>query len=498
MWASKRSAQAESDAATAGTVMKPVLYEDDADICMACGEHFSFSSDDNAEVSVLGCLYHEHDNGMQGKYCRVISRNSTSTKKAMRRRRSNASNYDGAVMYSFIPFDCSKMLFFPAGHFKASVSGPQVAKDIMQACDDEDNPTTARDKDECFEWSCCGSPDQNNKGCKKRPHQFKVMIAVSADTNPPTRVENVEVSVIHHLEISIFPSAAYDLQLAITNRVVDMMHEYFSIDNFDYDALANGTTGAQGAGMGMHGEDGEGVGEISKRSQSPATRRQSASGKGPNDAQKRGTVVVHSKESKDSSRQAAAENARVTPSRRQECLYLRYFRVGNINLDLTTKGFTLNVNNFKLVMEAFVHRGTLCSWRDLVWNLEKHVLLSFSRHTVRNLWPWSKGQNGHPLVKAAGKGGGLGLGGDSKLPPIPSSSSSPSKSSVGRAPGLGIGIAGSTDGDSFDEEAKEVQDKLSALLGLRLSENFSSSPKKPARFGYLVELKRKFDILRKK
>ena len=40
------------------------------------------------------------------------------------------------------------------------------------------------------------------------------MVTVSADTNPPTLIDNnVEASVIQHLEVSIFPSADYDLQV---------------------------------------------------------------------------------------------------------------------------------------------------------------------------------------------------------------------------------------------------------------------------------------------
>jgi len=51
------------------------------------------------------------------------------------------------------------------------------------------------------------------QGCKRQAHQFKVMVTVSAETNPPTRIDTVEASVIQHLEISIFPSADYDLQV---------------------------------------------------------------------------------------------------------------------------------------------------------------------------------------------------------------------------------------------------------------------------------------------
>ena len=37
------------------------------------------------------------------------------------------------------------------------------------------------------------------------------------------------------------------MQLEITNRVVEMMHEYFSIENFNYDALASEAAASKGA-----------------------------------------------------------------------------------------------------------------------------------------------------------------------------------------------------------------------------------------------------------
>jgi len=37
------------------------------------------------------------------------------------------------------------------------------------------------------------------------------------------------------------------MQLEITNRVVEMMHEYFNIENFNYDALASEAAANKGA-----------------------------------------------------------------------------------------------------------------------------------------------------------------------------------------------------------------------------------------------------------
>ena len=188
--------------------------------------------------------------------------------------------------------------------------------------------------------------------------------------------------------------------------------------------------------------------------------------------------------------------------RRQECLYLRYFRVGKVNLDVTTSGFSfslLNVNNFRLTMEAFVHRTTLTSWRDLIWILEKHILVSFTTsltsHTVRSIWPWNKGHHNPANSKAS-------------LSSL-ASSSAPSSPLLLKS----AGTSNSNGLQEDDHEAQEAMQKLGALLGynkhhdlLVASSNFSDSSssaagsptKRSSRGGLLSELRKKFALLRKK
>jgi hypothetical protein len=90
-------------------------------------------------------------------------------------------------------------------------------------------------------WSCCGRHHAFAAGCSARPHTCReVMIQVRAEANPTTRVENVDLSVLKSVDISIFPNSTYDLQVHITKSLADVLHKYFSIDDMEnYEITAN-------------------------------------------------------------------------------------------------------------------------------------------------------------------------------------------------------------------------------------------------------------------
>ena len=57
-------------------------------------------------------------------------------------------------------------------------------------------------------WTCCHNTEENCPGCFSRPHICKdVMVSVRALGAPTMRIENIEMSVLRALEISIFPGA---------------------------------------------------------------------------------------------------------------------------------------------------------------------------------------------------------------------------------------------------------------------------------------------------
>lgn len=140
------------------------------------------------------------------------------------------------------------------------------------------------------------------------------------------------------------------------------------------------------------------------------------------------------------------------------------------------------------------HSTSLTSWRDLIWIMEKHIIVSFTTsitsHTVRNIWPWNKTNH---LA-------------NSKAAPSLGSSSAPSSP---------VRKGGTTESgnEEDDQEVIEAQQKLGALLGRRhntslpaasstsldSSSNGTASPvRRSNRGGLLSELRKKFALLRKK
>lgn len=83
-------------------------------------------------------------------------------------------------------------------------------------------------------WTCCGRHHAFAAGCSARPHTCKeVMIQIRAEANPTTRVENIDLSILKSVDISIFPNSTYDLQVHITKSLADVLHKYFSIDDME-------------------------------------------------------------------------------------------------------------------------------------------------------------------------------------------------------------------------------------------------------------------------
>ena len=81
-------------------------------------------------------------------------------------------------------------------------------------------------------WTCCYQTDERAPGCSRRPHLCKeVMISIRADGAKPVRIENIDMSIVRSLNISIFPGSAADavVRVRVTRQLADMLHSYFSI-----------------------------------------------------------------------------------------------------------------------------------------------------------------------------------------------------------------------------------------------------------------------------
>lgn len=304
-------------------------------------------------------------------------------------------------------------------------------------------------------WTCCNRHHEFAAGCCARPHLCKeVMFSIRAETNPTVRIENIDLTVLKTLEVSIFPGTNYDLRIQITRALIDIIHNYFSIDNNPSTAAVSSSVGQNGPftselvedDVGNNGEGKkkrnflfklfsskksskesnihehtlrhnstdsgnaemvdlylqhvrDGSSEIANSPSSSASpmmiggRRQGVRHRGSSASVADTGLVTPpaSGNSRSSTRQSTTRDSitqqqAVTPrqkkSPRQEGLYIRYFRLGEINVDISTIGFAINLDRFKAVMETFHCRREVLDWKRLIWNIERHLAWSLTKNTA--------------------------------------------------------------------------------------------------------------------
>lgn len=215
------------------------------------------------------------------------------------------------------------------------------------------------------------------------------MLSIRAEAYPASVVENIELNVLQSLEISIFPGASYDLRVRITRNLLDVLHGYFSVDSMA--DIPQDARGVQSNVNAMRSDS------FQKTTPDAASRQNSDKIDSPSrlsiisstwprrsslftsPSLMRGSVDLTSDEPMLTRRSSG--NEQITGPR-QEGFYFKYLRVGDINVDVSTSGFTFNVDNYKAVVEPFVKRGEVMNWTRFVWELEKHASWSLTYNTA--------------------------------------------------------------------------------------------------------------------
>ena len=101
--------------------------------------------------------------------------------------------------------------------------------------------------------------------------------------------------------------------------------------------------------------------------------------KGDRDRDTRGSVIYYT----GNTGTGTGTGTGTQPGTRQEGLYIRYLRVGDIQVDVSLSGFPLNVENYRAVVEPFFCRGTvLLNWQRLIYSFERHASRSLIRNTA--------------------------------------------------------------------------------------------------------------------
>jgi thiamine pyrophosphokinase len=69
-------------------------------------------------------------------------------------------------------------------------------------------------------------------------------------------------------------------------------------------------------------------------------------------------------------RASISENTKIS---KQEGFYFTYLRVGNIKVNVSTAGFTFNLDNYNAMVEEYVKRGEVMTWSKFVVDFEYHA-----------------------------------------------------------------------------------------------------------------------------
>ena len=214
------------------------------------------------------------------------------------------------------------------------------------------------------------------------------MLSIRAEAYPATIVENIELNILQSLEISIFPGASYDLRVRITRNLLDVLHGYFSVDPMadvpqdtripsNVSAIRNDSFQRATPDVASH-QTSDKIDSPSRLSVISATwQRRSSLFSSPSIM--RGSIDMIGDEPALTRRSSTTEQG---TGPRQEGFYFKYLRVGDVNVDVSTSGFTFNVDNYKAVVEPFVKRGEVMNWTKFVWELEKHASWSLINNTA--------------------------------------------------------------------------------------------------------------------
>ncbi|CAM9143768.1 unnamed protein product [Chrysoparadoxa australica] len=202
-------------------------------------------------------------------------------------------------------------------------------------------------------WSCCGAVSESAPGCCKRPHMAKeMMVSVRVEGGLPVVVQGKLVSVFNHLEINMFPGAAYVLAMVMTRDLATQLQQYFNLEEPPDHAKDSPATllGERGR-MRSPNKTGSGLLGKSRKVRSPA----GDAGDKPNG----------NKMDED------------------QALYFRYVRLGEINLKVSVTGFRLlRLESFMVAVSPFVRVGKLITWPRFMRKLVVHLAQSVTRQAL--------------------------------------------------------------------------------------------------------------------
>ena len=214
------------------------------------------------------------------------------------------------------------------------------------------------------EWTCCGGSNFHSPKCSARRHTSSAnMIQVTSVTIKPMLVGgSTVVNVFKELQVSLFPEAKHTVVVQLTSDIFGFLSGYFfpSRSVINAQLLGGHQAGAASSfassGGGAESTGASGAQETTQDSSSDEEQDEDARPNGPNSVGSTG----------------------------ESCVYLKYCRIGAVDLELTTVGFPKKYGvaldrGLTLSAPSFQRSERIVSWKQLLQKYIKHLVKSFVR-----------------------------------------------------------------------------------------------------------------------
>jgi hypothetical protein len=240
-------------------------------------------------------------------------------------------------------------------------------------------------------WSCCLNTSLNAPGCNIRPHICKeLMLSIRAESDPVTTIDDMEFTILNAVEISVFPGAIYELQLKLSTELINVIHQFLSLEDEVDEANITNEDGNMRISEGkLSGNDKaitasqnrntNGSNATTSKSKGQPVKKDNTNNLDVSTSNKLARHNSIDTSTKDSNADVANGNVAIT-SQKQEILYIKYLRVGDISVSLTTDLLPIKIENGKVFVEQFVMHGKVLDWSRLLKKFERHAQWSVSRN----------------------------------------------------------------------------------------------------------------------
>lgn len=223
------------------------------------------------------------------------------------------------------------------------------------------------------------------------------MLSIRAESSPPAAIDDIDLTIFQTLEISVFPGAAYVIEVQISSQVTDMLHKYFAFSEqvmLEEDDMLDGPKEQSEALERLQS------GEISSMSMPPVRSDSMMSIDSAVSATSNRSMRFRSNRQISVDDEATKDQAvdQKNSKSKQEALFVKYLRVGDIVLEVSTFGYAVPLTKVPVVVNEFSIRNKVMDWQGLIWKFEMHAILCVSSHTatksMNRLWEMVFGKQG--------------------------------------------------------------------------------------------------------